>query len=221
MNPIRVAICDDHKLVVGAFENLIDAEPSLKVVHKSYRGEALLEFLEKETADVVLLDYSMPGKGGKETAEEILTKIIPQPKVVMLTMHEEPHIIQELIKAGVHGYVLKENTADELLICIQEVIEHGEYFSREVNKLIRSGLKTEDRSPAFGTSLTTREQEVLESIAKGYSSKEAGEKLFIAATTVETHKRNIMDKLQVKNIRELLMKAVQLKLINPEFSSDT
>ncbi|TVR36891.1 MAG: DNA-binding response regulator [Cryomorphaceae bacterium] len=211
MNKIRLAIADDHPLVLDGLRSLIDGASDIQLVVTAENGATLLHKLMHQDADVVLMDIDMPVKNGIETTRDIRQRY-PQLKVLVLTMHDEPAMIRELVNDGAQGYLLKNCGRDELLLAIRTVREGKPYFSGEAAvKLLQW-----NEGPAIPEELkelTERELEVLKAIAEGKSNKEIGDMLFISHRTVDTHRTNLMKKLDVHNIAGLVRIAMRNGLI--------
>ncbi|WP_339699102.1 response regulator transcription factor [uncultured Roseivirga sp.] len=211
METIKVAIADDHSLFREGLKFILAKMSGIELILEVSNGVELLKGFEKEVPNVVLLDLEMPNGDGVETCKQ-LKKDYPEVKVLVLTMHSEERMISYLMEIGANGYLLKDIRHDVLKNAIEAVHTQGFYFTNEVSKSLLEGLKKHSRQvPKFGmeVSLSTREKEVLELIAKELTTLEIGERLFISERTVEGHRKNLLSKFDVKNTAGLILKAVK------------
>ncbi|MFL5729407.1 MAG: response regulator [Cytophagaceae bacterium] len=213
MDKIRIILADDHILVREGFKSLLAKKKEFEVVGEAENGKALLELLENLSADVLLVDISMPQMNGIEAIAQ-MKKINPNLKFIMLTMHEEAEYILKSIQAGANGYLLKNVELDELENAIKTVANGGKYFNSTVsNIMIENISRNPDPNKEELSELTAREKEILQYVADGLSTKLIADKLSISARTVETHRVHIMKKLQVSNGAEMVKKGIELKII--------
>jgi two-component system response regulator NreC len=201
--PIRVLIADDHTIVRSGVRLLLDAEPGFLVVGEAVDGQEALAKIEKLHPEVVLMDISMPGMGGLEATRYIKARW-PEINILVLTMHCSDEYFLEMLKAGASGYVLKVAHPDELVQAVR-VVGHGEMYiyPTMTGHLVRSYLDKLKEDSGESLAISPREKEILNLLAKGYSSKEIADQLFISPSTVHTHRSNLMAKLGLKNRREL------------------
>lgn len=210
MNNIQLAVADDHPLVLDGIKSLVEDAEGIDLVLTALNGQELLQKMNRLQVNVVLLDIDMPVKNGIDTAREIKEKFSGT-KVIILTMHDEPAMIRQLVTEGADGYLLKNCGRDELLLAIRNVVNGKRHFSGEVT----IQLMKADSEPLIAEELkelTPREIEILRLIAAGKSNKEIGDQLFISHRTVDTHRTNIMKKLDVHNIAGLVRVAFRNKL---------
>lgn len=216
--PIRVIITDDHQMFTEGMISLLEAEAWIKVCGTAQNGRALMELLEYEDADLILMDIHMPEMDGIEATQKLL-KEKPDIKVLMLTMSGEPKLIEQLIKAGAHGYILKNTGKSELLTAIKTLLDGSTYYSQQVSNIYMESLrkpkaKMPDSNTAEVIPLTKREKEVLKLITREHTTAEIAEKLFISQNTVESHRKNLLSKLQIRNSAGLARYAVESGLMN-------
>jgi two-component system response regulator NreC len=213
MIPIKILIADDHPLIAEGIKNTFDNQENYQVVAVVNNGKEALKFIEQNLVDVVLLDINMPIMDGIECAKEITSKF-KNVKIAMLSMHEESSIIKNLISIGVKGYMLKTIPSDELLLAIKNIYNGKEYFNSDVTK----ALISDDDSSTFNQFskksplldlLTSREKEIIKYISQGLTNNQIGEKLFISHRTVDSHRTNIMRKIDVHNVASLIRFAFQ------------
>lgn len=206
---IKVIIADDHNLVRKGFRALLEEIPGITVVADAANGLELLDLLKKTPADVTLVDVEMPALNGIEACGKIQTQF-PDIKVIMLTMRNEAEIVKQSVANGARGFLFKNTSPAELQEALEKVASGQTYFSSEVTLLLLSQSPTD---PALSI-LTEREIEIVRLVGEGLSSTEIGEKLFISPRTVDTHRNNILQKLDLPNIASLVRFAMQHKLIS-------
>ncbi|HKJ34104.1 MAG TPA: response regulator transcription factor [Balneolales bacterium] len=215
MEKIKVIIADDHDIVRFGISSVLQSAKDIDVVGEASDGDETLELYKKFKPDVALIDITMPGKSGIETTEALL-KESPDAKILILTMHMDETYLSKSIKAGALGYLLKNCEKDELLEGVRAAAEGKKVFSTAISRLITesyvSNLKdSQDRKPApkKETHLTKREQQILGLIAEGLTSQEIANKLTISPRTVETHRANLLQKLDIKNTAGLVRYAIE------------
>ncbi|CAM4239397.1 response regulator transcription factor [Zobellia roscoffensis] len=208
-NPIQILIVDDHPMVIEGLKTLLGDDERVVVKTHFINGTDTLSFLEKDTADVILLDVNLPDINGVEMVSKILN-IRATIGIIGLSTYSEPSIINQMIRNGVKGYLLKNATADELVNAISQVHQGNFYFGSEVQKILADSVTQEGNDLP---KLTRREKHVLTLIADGKTTNNIAEDLFISPLTVETHRRNLMQKLEVSNAASLIKVAVEKKLI--------
>jgi len=210
MNKIRLLVADDHAILRDGIVSLLSDDDSFTVTGTAANGYEVLEMVGKEDFDVCLLDINMPGLDGMETARLIREKK-PLLKIIMLTTYNDREIISELIHIGVSGYLLKNSDKQELAEAIQKVMKGRHYFSEEVEKIILQGLSEKKVTEVIP--LTEREMEVVQLLAKEYTNDRIADALHISYRTVETHRKNIMQKTKAHNLAGLLKYAYSKGLI--------
>lgn len=212
--PSRVIIVDDHQIVLDSLSLLLTSFEHIQVVGKFTNGAAAIEFYREHGADLIVTDMRMPGMSGVELCKEV-RKVNPDATVLMLTMVEDARQIREAIKVGVNGYVLKMADAGELLLSIRTVLKGRKYFSEQVIVELAVGRdEAITNKPGTFVKLTLRELEILRLVGKELSTSEIAEKLFISVPTVETHRRNIMQKIGAKSVVGLVLFAVKHELLD-------
>lgn len=210
MSSYRILLADDHVMFRKGIKNILERAKDLEVVGEADDGLKLLKLIQKVTPDMVILDISMPNLRGLEATREI-KMILPNVKVLILTMHKDKEYVYSAISAGAEGYLLKEDADTELFAAIKKIREEGYYISpllsgevtNELIKIFHRGQFTSQSDP-----LTTREREVLKLIAEGRSNKEIADLLFISIRTVEHHRANIMKKLNIRQTASLVRYAI-------------
>jgi DNA-binding NarL/FixJ family response regulator len=211
MKTIRILIVDDHQLILDGLKSLISNVPGFTFAGEATSGSEALFLAQSAKFDVVLMDIEMDGINGIETTRRLIAAI-PGAKIIALTMYNEKGMITKALEAGASGYVLKNANKDELIGAILKVNSGEKYFSGEVIATMNEKNSTvlhSGKGNAEASKLTKREIEILQLIAQGLSNKEVGEKLFISHRTVDTHRTNMMEKLNIKNIAGLIRYAIQ------------
>jgi len=215
MSPANILLCDDHQLILDGLKNILQDDDQLTLVGEANNGAQALKILEILSPDLVLMDIDMPVMNGLEATTQIKKKY-PQVKVMILTMHDEPSLVRKIMDIGANGYMLKNSDQTELIKAIHQVLNGELYFPEEIlngKKSEKEEVFTLRPSDAILISqLTEREIEILTQIADGLSNKEIGDKLFISHRTVDTHRTNLMKKLDVHNIAGLIRFAIRNNL---------
>lgn len=205
---MKVFLVDDHAILLDGVKSLLVKEESLEVVGESNSAEDALEFLKRNDVDLLITDFNLPGMDGLSLLR-LVKKIKPETRVIVLSMHDESHLVKEILREGVDGYVLKNDSHKELIQAIQFVKEGKIYLSNNINRIIINSLNFPDEDRL----LTDREREILKLIAKEYSNKEIAEQLFISERTVETHRKNIFRKTKTSSLVGLIKFAYANNLI--------
>ena len=206
--PLRVVLADDHATVRHVLKLMIDAEPDMEVVGEANDGHEAVRRFQDLKPDVIVMDISMPGMNGL-AATRALKKMLPQSVIVTLTRHADEAYLQELLRAGVSGYVLKRSAPTELLHAIRRTAAGGQYLDSTLTARATAGLIGEERDGRKGPGrLTDREAAVLRLIASGYSNKEIAAQLDLSVKTIEAHKANAMRKLDLTGRIDIVKYAV-------------
>ncbi len=205
---LRVVLADDHRMFRHALRALLEQGGDIEVVAEAADGRELLAILAEHPADVVCMDIGMPGMNGVE-ATRLLLRRWPQVKVIGLSAFSDRQFVIDLLSAGAHGYVTKAEAGDELLRAIRVVRSGRTYLCPDVAGNVASALVNDGGLHAARPRLTARERQVLQAIAEGYTSAAIAAQLFVAASTVEVHRRNIMRKLGLHNVAELTRYAIR------------
>lgn len=216
MKKIEIIIADDHQMVAEGMKSLIEFDGEMLVKHIASHGRELLRLLSFTEPDVVLMDIDMPVMNGFEAMQQI-HKDYPDLKVIIVSMHEEKGLVKKLMDAGAKGFLFKNSDRDELIWAIKSVMEGRTYYTSKLTmNLINEKSSGHKMSPSDNkiASLTEREIEILKLIADGLSNKEIGETLFISHRTVDTHRTNLMKKLDVNNIAGLIRYAIKNGFVN-------
>lgn len=206
MTKIKIFITDDHYMVVEGIHSLLLNEEKIDWMGHASNADSCLAFLQNQLPDVILMDISMPGKSGIELCKEVKEKY-PSVFVIGLSTFNQQSFIQKMMENGASGYVLKNATQEELMDAIETVAKGNTYLSDEVASTLR---KSETSQIPM---ITRREKEVLILIADGLTNTEIAQKLFISTSTVDTHRKNLLAKFEVKNTAMLIKTAAQLQLL--------
>jgi DNA-binding NarL/FixJ family response regulator len=211
---ITILLCDDHTLFREGIKAILKDQPSFQIIDEAEDGRDAVNKAHRLHPDVVLMDISMPDLGGFEATDRIL-RANPRTKVVILTMYEEEEVITRCLKAGAAGYVLKDAPRADLIHAIETASSGGQYLSpRALKKVVKEHIKHNTRGPSNDYErLSDREREVLKLLADGLALKEIAVRLGLSIKTVDTHKTNMMRKLDLHDRSEVIKYAIQRKLI--------
>lgn len=213
---IRIVIAEDHKIVRQGFKAILNAAANMSVAAETGDGSEAVRLVEELEPEVLIVDLSLPGLDGIEVTRQVRQRV-PATRVIVLSMHADDGYVVAALRSGAWGYVLKEAGADELIAAVERVMDGRQYLSRalpaeEIRQLLeKPSTKANDR---YDT-LSAREREVLQLIAEGYTSPEIAEKIFISPRTADTHRSNIIAKLGLRSVSDLIRFAVERGLIPP------
>jgi len=203
-------VADDHAILRDGIVSLLRSEPAFGIACTAAGGYEVLDLIGKHEVDVCLLDINMPGLDGIETAK-LIRQRRPDIRIIMLTTYNDREIISELVHIGVSGYLLKNSDKEELVEAIHKVMKGRHYFSDEVERIILEGLTQKNATEVIP--LTERELEVVQLLAKEYTNDKIASELHISYRTVETHRKNIMQKTKASNLAGLIKYAYGKGLI--------
>jgi len=215
MSKIKIILVDDHQIVRDGIKSLLSGNDRIQIIGEAENAEIFFEILEAQIPDVVLLDISLPTLSGIEIAK-ILNSDFPQIKILMLSMYSSEDFIFNALKAGIHGYLPKNTTQKELLLAIDTVYNGEEYFSKNIaDTILKSYVNSAKQKNEQSNldRLTNREREILQYIIEGDNNTKISEVLNISIRTVETHKTNIMKKLNLNSAVDLIKFAIKNNLI--------
>jgi DNA-binding NarL/FixJ family response regulator len=212
--PIRVLVADDHTVVREGIRYVLEREPGFEIVAEAGSGSDVVALAEQCRPDVAVLDISMPGESGIQVAARLRQRL-PETRILILSMYDNAEYVLESVRAGAHGYILKDTAATELRRAVRAVQEGEAFFSPPVasrlSAAVRGELAQEQRTSNLG-SLTAREREVLRGIAQGHTNKEIAAALGISHRTVETHRESLMRKLRIRTVAGLTRFALETGL---------
>ncbi len=216
MGTIRVLLADDHRLVRAGLRALLQSLAGVQVVAEAKNGYEALQLAEQHQPDIVIMDIGMEGLNGLESAAR-LAKFTPAPRVIILSMHANEEYVRRALQAGATGYLLKGAEPAELELALQAVMRGETYLTPAVSKQVvqnylqGSGVKTDPLQD-----LTPRQREVLQLIAEGHSTKEIAYKLNLSVKTVETHRGELMNRLNIHDLAGLVRYAIRTGLVTPD-----
>jgi DNA-binding NarL/FixJ family response regulator len=209
---IRVLIADDHRVLLDGLVSVLQSEKNISVAATAEDGATVLELLGNNEFDICLLDISMPGTDGIELTRWIRQNK-PHIKVIILTTHDETEIIAELVKLGASGYLFKSCTRTQLVEAIEKVYAGKTYFNDAVYNVIVKGFAEIHKHPEQKAELTAREKEIVQLLAQEYTNEKIASRLNISYRTVETHRKNIMQKTGAGNLAGLIKYAYSKGLV--------
>lgn len=205
---MRIFLTDDHAVLVGGLQKIIEAEHDLEVVGTAGDVQSTMDALTHTKVDLLITDYNLPDDDGLALVRKVKRKY-PHIKVLVLSMHDEAHLVKEILKEGVNGYLIKKDSHNELINAIYSIKGGKTYLSSDVNSILIKGLNGEGEQKL----LTDREREILKLISKEFTNKQIAEELFISERTVETHRKNIFRKTGTNNLVGLIKYAYANNLI--------
>jgi DNA-binding NarL/FixJ family response regulator len=219
MKELRLLIADDHEVVRRGIRSLIESHPGWTVVAEADDGLAAVEEVKRASPDIAVLDISMPELNGLEAARRIASEA-PKCQVLILSVHDTEQMVREVLQAGARGYVLKSDAGRHLVEAIEALQANTTYFTSRVATMILQGYLHGKTAPApvppqGPADLTPRERQIVQLLAEGLSNKETAAKLGISVKTVETHRKNIMQKLGMSAFSELVRYAIRNNLVSP------
>ena len=211
---VRVIIAEDHNLVRQGIRALLERSGSVQVVAEAATGQEAVELTETHQPDVVVMDLSMPRMDGAQAAERILELGLPT-EVIILSMHADTTMVQQLLRRGVKGYLLKDAVTEELMLAINSVSRGKMFLSPTISDSVMTLLLSPPDADAERAAdlLTPREREVLQLVAEGHTNSSIAEVLSISVKTVEKHRANVMTKLGVKDLASLVREAIRQGLV--------
>ena len=213
MKQIRLLIADDHELVREGLRKVLESRREWEVCAEVVNGREAVEKARQLRPDLVILDFSMPELNGLEAARQIRAAL-PGIGVIILTMHETDSLVRDVLAAGARGFILKSDAGRLLVQAVEAVLNGKPFFTAKVSEMVLQGyLNPAEPGTAEASQLTPREREIVQLIAEGKSSKEIGVRLDISEKTVETHRTNLMRKLGVRSVSDVVRYAVRNKIV--------
>jgi two-component system response regulator NreC len=209
---MRVLLADDHTLVRAGVRKILEAQPGVTVAGEVADGEAAIQFLRAHPVDVLVLDLTMPGRDGFDVLKQA-KGIHPDLKVLVLTMHADPEYVERSIHGGADGYLLKDSAVTDLVAGIEAVAAGRAYYSPAVQRSLSELVRLRSEAPRGLDTLTDREREVLRMVAQGLTTKEIASALSISVRTVESHRANLMRKLDLRSVALLTQFAIKEGLV--------
>jgi DNA-binding NarL/FixJ family response regulator len=209
-------VADDHEVVRRGLRVLLEGQPGWQVCCEASDGRELIAKAAEMNPDVIVLDISMPNLNGLEAARQLL-KANPKAKVLVLTLHDSEQMIRDVLNAGARGFLLKSDAARDLVAAIEALRQNKTYFTSRVSSMVLDGFLNGRPAAASGASVTTltpREREIVQLVAEGKSTKEVASVLHLSVKTAETHRSNIMRKLSIHSVSDLVLYAVRNNIIH-------
>jgi DNA-binding NarL/FixJ family response regulator len=208
----RIAITDDHEMVLKGIETMLSNTPEIKVVGTYNNANETLKNISKDKPDILLLDINLPDMNGISLCKELVKKYADL-KIIALTNYEEVSFVKRILNNGAHGYLLKNTDKLELIEALKTVLSGEKYLQRDIKEKLLFGSKSNNTTNSLVVNLTRREKEVLQGISEELTTQEISAKLFISPKTVETHRMNIMSKLGAKNSVGIIKIAIEKQLL--------
>ncbi len=214
----RILVADDHEVVRRGLCALLQAQPEWEVCGEAADGREALEKTQKLRPDVVILDIGMPSLNGLEATRQIL-KTNPQTKILILTLHDSDQVVREVLNAGARGFLLKSDAARDLVAAVEALRRDKTYFTSKVAAMVlegylKNGTPGAVPTPPTRSRLTPREREIVQLLAEGKSTKEVAVALGLSVKTAETHRSNIMRKLELHSVSDLVLYAVRNNIVH-------
>ncbi len=215
MSGVRILVADDHTIIRSGLRVLLERQPGFQVVGEAADGRQAVELARSLRPDVVMLDIAMPNLNGIEAARQICGEL-PRAAVVILSMHADEGYVLKALKAGARGYLLKDSAEADIIEAVRAVHAGKAFFSPEISKMLVEDYVRQARQRGMDDSyelLTTREREILQLLAEGKANKDIAAMLNLSVYTVETHRSNILQKLNLHSLPELVLYAVRKGVI--------
>jgi DNA-binding NarL/FixJ family response regulator len=218
MEPLRIVLADDHAVVRQGLRSLLEEQPGWKVVAETATGKDAVAKVRKFKPDVAILDISMPSLNGLEAARQIVESG-SKTRILILTVHDSDAMIEEMLDTGIKGYVLKSDAARDLVVAVEALQRNKTFFTSKVAEMVLDGYLKKVKNPTevepVGTRITPKQREILKLLAEGKTSKEVAVALGMTVKTVDTHRSNIMKRLNCHSLGELVRYALRNQIINP------
>jgi DNA-binding NarL/FixJ family response regulator len=219
---LRIIVADDHEVVRQGIRAVLQSQPGWEVCGEAGNGREAVDMTSELMPDIVVLDVAMPEVSGLTAVREILQNR-PETKVLMLTMHESEQVIREVLEAGAHGYLLKSDAGKDLVTAITALHRNKRFFTSKVAEMVLENVTRNKLRPEVAVKdvLTAREREVVTLLAEGKSTREVAEVLGLSVKTAETHRSNVMRKLDMHSVSELVLYAVRNNLVHLNLTSSS
>jgi DNA-binding NarL/FixJ family response regulator len=216
MSPLRILLADDHLLVRAGIRSLVEGMDSMSVVAEANNGREAVALAKTHKPDLVIMDITMKELNGIEAMVQVLAQS-PPPRVLILSMHSTEEFVRRAMKAGAHGYIVKDSAPLELRMAIESVMRGEIYLSPRISRHVVAGLTQAAAGERRGSSieaLTARQREILQLVAEGKSTKEIAFVLDVSVKTVETHRADLMERLGIRDVAGLVVYAIRSGLID-------
>ena len=219
MKTLRILIADDHDLMRRGVKALLQSHPGWEICGEAHTGREAVTKAQELRPDIAILDVSMPDLNGVDAAKRI-HKESPDTEILILSVHYSDQLIRDILEAGVRGYIVKSDSDRDLIIAIETLANHKPFLTPRATEVMLTNFKegrmrSTETPTTVGNRLTTREREIVQLLAEGKSSKEVASSLCISVKTAETHRANIMRKLQLHTVSELVRYAVRNQIVEP------
>jgi DNA-binding NarL/FixJ family response regulator len=213
---VKILVADDHDIVRRGLKQLLTAKPGWEVCAEAKNGREAVTLAEQCKPEVVVMDISMPDLNGLEAARQI-KKQLPKTEIVILTLHFSDRLVHDIVEAGARGYIMKSDADRDLVAAVEAVSHRRSFFTPKAAEMVLNGFRKRNATPEapqeYRNRLTPREREIVQLLAEGKSSKEVAGALGISVKTAETHRANIMRKLEIHSVSELVLYAVKNQII--------
>jgi DNA-binding NarL/FixJ family response regulator len=215
MTPLRILIVDDHAVVRRGIRALLESEQGFTVAGEATNGREAVEMARQLQPEVIVMDLTLPELNGLDAARQIL-KDAPRIEILVLTMHHSEELARDVLQAGARGYVLKSDADQSLIAAVKSLRDHKPFLSPNVTEFVLDDyLRRNDGSDGALADVTAREREIIQLLAEGNSNKEAAATLGISVKTIEAHRANIMRKLRLRSVTELVRYAIRNNIVQP------
>jgi DNA-binding NarL/FixJ family response regulator len=216
MKNLRILIADDHDLMRRGLKTFLEGQPGWQICAEATKGPEAVTKAEQHRPDVVVIDICMPELNGIEATRQI-RKVSPRTEVLILSVHHSEHLIREALDAGARGFMVKSDADTEIVSAVEALANHKPFFTAYATEMLLSGYARDGGSNGsnLGERLTSRERQIVQLLAEGRTSKEIATSLNISAKTAETHRANIMRKLEFHSVGEIVRYAVRNQIIDP------
>ena len=213
MSPLRIVIVDDHAVVRRGVRALLESQPGWEVAGEAVTGREAVDLAKRLCPDIVVMDLSLPELNGLDAARQIL-KDSPRTEVLVLTMHHSEELVRNVLQAGARGYVLKSDADESLIAAVESLRDHKPFLTSTVTEFVLDDYvhRAEEDVVNAGT-VTPREREIIQLLAEGKSNKETASALSVSVKTVEAHRANIMRKLRLRSVSDLVRYAIRNKIV--------
>jgi len=213
---LRILVADDHDIIRRGLKQLLTAKPGWEVVAEAKNGREAVTLAEQFKPEIVVMDISMPELNGLEASRRI-KKALPKTEIVILTLHFSDQLVHDIVEAGARAYIMKSDADRDLISAVEALSHRRSFFTPKAAEMVLNGFRKRNAAPdtvqEFRNRLTPREREIVQLLAEGKSSKEVAVALGISVKTAETHRANIMRKLEIHSVSELVRYAVKNQII--------
>jgi DNA-binding NarL/FixJ family response regulator len=216
LTPLRMVVVDDHAVVRRGVRALLESRTDWEIVAEATTGREALDAVKRHRPEIVVMGISLPDLNGLEATRQIVRES-PQTEVLVLTMHHSEELAREVLKAGARGYVLKSDADESLITAVDALRQHKPFLTSGVTEFMLDGFLRDMSVPDLSTrdSVTPREREIIQLLTEGLSNKEAAARLGISVKTIEAHRANIMRKLRLRSVTDLVRYAIRNKIARP------